>query len=258
MPQAVGRLVGRPAPDVELPGALPRRVLRQPRDARLPRPAALAHGRPGGSRALRRGAHARRSRDRLRLATPGRSRSRATPTTSRSRRAAASPSASTRSCSPRTPTRRWRCSPTRATASTSCSARSPTSPTRPCCTPTARCCRAAGARGRAGTTTCSTSPPARSTVTYHMNRLQSLRADREFCVTLNRTRGDRPGEGDPHDRSTRTRSSPPPAGRRRRATPRSAAATARTTAAPTGAGASTRTASPARCASRERLGGDRL
>jgi predicted NAD/FAD-binding protein len=24
-------------------------------------------------------------------------------------------------------------------------------------------------------------------VTYHMNRLQALRADREFCVTLNRT-----------------------------------------------------------------------
>ena len=30
-------------------------------------------------------------------------------------------------------------------------------------------------------------PAGRSTVTYHMNRLQSLRADREFCVTLNRT-----------------------------------------------------------------------
>jgi predicted NAD/FAD-binding protein len=30
-------------------------------------------------------------------------------------------------------------------------------------------------------------PSDRSTVTYHMNRLQSLRADRELCVTLNRT-----------------------------------------------------------------------
>ena len=35
-------------------------------------------------------------------------------------------------------------------------------------------------------------PETRSTVTYHMNRLQSLNADREFCVTLNRT-----GEIDP-------------------------------------------------------------
>src|SRR4051794_8844536 len=32
-----------------------------------------------------------------------------------------------------------------------------------------------------------TEPPGRTTVTYHMNRLQSLQADREFCVTLNRT-----------------------------------------------------------------------
>jgi len=30
-------------------------------------------------------------------------------------------------------------------------------------------------------------PPARTTVTYHMNRLQSLSAEREFCVTLNQT-----------------------------------------------------------------------
>ncbi len=30
-------------------------------------------------------------------------------------------------------------------------------------------------------------PPGRATVTYHMNRLQSLAAEREFCVTLNQT-----------------------------------------------------------------------
>jgi predicted NAD/FAD-binding protein len=30
-------------------------------------------------------------------------------------------------------------------------------------------------------------PTGRSTVTYHMNRLQALRADREYCVTLNRS-----------------------------------------------------------------------
>jgi predicted NAD/FAD-binding protein len=30
-------------------------------------------------------------------------------------------------------------------------------------------------------------PASRTTVTYHMNRLQSLRAEREFCVTLNKT-----------------------------------------------------------------------
>jgi uncharacterized protein len=32
-----------------------------------------------------------------------------------------------------------------------------------------------------------TEPSHRTTVTYHMNRLQSLRAEQEFCVTLNRT-----------------------------------------------------------------------
>jgi uncharacterized protein len=30
-------------------------------------------------------------------------------------------------------------------------------------------------------------PPGKPTVTYHMNRLQALKADREFCVTLNRS-----------------------------------------------------------------------
>jgi predicted NAD/FAD-binding protein len=32
-----------------------------------------------------------------------------------------------------------------------------------------------------------TAPRGHATVTYHMNRLQSLRAEREFCVTLNRS-----------------------------------------------------------------------
>ncbi len=37
-------------------------------------------------------------------------------------------------------------------------------------------------------------PGPRATVTYHMNRLQSLRAEREFCVTLNRTEAIDPGQ----------------------------------------------------------------
>ena len=37
-------------------------------------------------------------------------------------------------------------------------------------------------------------PAPTSTVTYHMNRLQSLRADREFCVTLNRSDAIDPGK----------------------------------------------------------------
>jgi uncharacterized protein len=37
-------------------------------------------------------------------------------------------------------------------------------------------------------------PGDHATVTYHMNRLQSLRADRELCVTLNRTEAIDPGK----------------------------------------------------------------
>jgi predicted NAD/FAD-binding protein len=37
-------------------------------------------------------------------------------------------------------------------------------------------------------------PGSRATVTYHMNRLQSLSADREFCVTLNRSEAIDPGK----------------------------------------------------------------
>ena len=54
-------------------------------------------------------------------------------------------------------------------------------------------------------------PVGRTTVTYHMNRLQSLRRDREFCVTLNRSEAIDPERGDPRRSATPTRSSPPPA-----------------------------------------------
>jgi predicted NAD/FAD-binding protein len=37
-------------------------------------------------------------------------------------------------------------------------------------------------------------PVGLTTVTYHMNRLQSLRAEREFCVTLNRTEAIEPAK----------------------------------------------------------------
>ena len=142
----------------------------------------------------------------------------------------------------------------RPTASTSCSARSPTSPTRRCCTPT----RALLPRRRRAWASWNyhllDEPPGKPTVTYHMNRLQALDADREFCVTLNRTEAIDPDEGHPHDRLLapglhrrgRGRAGAP----RRDQRPR----TARTSAAPTGAGASTRTASQRRCAWPSALG----
>ena len=37
-------------------------------------------------------------------------------------------------------------------------------------------------------------PTGMTTVTYHMNRLQNLTADREYCVTLNRSQAIDPGK----------------------------------------------------------------
>ncbi len=150
VPQASAVWSADPASDVVVSGALPDRVLRQSRDARLSGPPALANrtrrlvplrgGAPGPIR-------------RTRPASTHRSRaSRALPTTCWSRRAALSRADSTRSCSPPTPTRRSRSSATRPRVSTSCCARSPTRPTRRSCTPTSRCCPGAVARGRAGIT----------------------------------------------------------------------------------------------------------
>ena len=80
-----------------------------------------------------------------------------------------------------------------------------------------------------------------------MNHLQSLEADRPFCVTLNRTEPRSTPSTSSARSPTRTRSS---RARRWPAQSRhaeiSGACSARTTAAPTGAGAFTRTASSAR------------
>ena len=54
VPQASAVWSADPRADVDVPGALPGRVLRQPRDARLPRPAAVADGRRRLARATSR------------------------------------------------------------------------------------------------------------------------------------------------------------------------------------------------------------
>ena len=239
-PPGLGRVVGRPAPDVELSRPLPGRVLRQPRDARR-----SAAGRGGARSAAARRATSRRSSRRCATGCGCAPRSMqsaradhvlVTPRGGEAERfdevvlATHSDQALALLATP-------------AIASTRSSARSPISPTRRSCTPTSRCCPAAGARGRAGTTTCSTSRGPRATVTYHMNRLQSLRAEREFCVTLNRTAAIDPAQvirtiAYAHPVYTRRGRR-----RRRRACGEISGATAPTSAAPTGAGASTRTAS---------------
>ena len=135
VPQAAAVWSADPDADVELPGALPGRVLRQPRDARLRGPPAVAHG-----HAAARGATSRRSTrpfaDRIRLRAPVTRDRGASDDHVRRRRRALRPGRPRR---PRRPGARA-CSPTRPPPSARCSARSPTSPTRRSCTPTARCC----------------------------------------------------------------------------------------------------------------------
>ena len=60
-------------------------------------------------------------------------------------------------------------------------------------------------------------PAGRTTVTYHMNRLQSLRAERELLRDAQPDGGDRPGQGHRDDPLR------PPASTRRRGSRRSAA-----------------------------------
>ena len=87
-----------------------------------------------------------------------------------------------------------------------------------------------------------TSEPARRTqLTYWMNNLQSLASDTNFLVTLNRTEAIAPGEDHPHDPLRASCLHARGLWPHRRAMERSRASTAPTTAAPTGAGGSTRT-----------------
>ena len=145
VPQASAVWSADPRADVDVPGALPRRVLRQPRDARRSR------GRPH----WRDDRAAARARYVEALTAPVRA------TASASRTPVAAVDAATPTHVDVVPRRRGRRALRRGRArhprrpgagaarrperraSTRSSARSPTSPTRRSCTPTARCCRAA-------------------------------------------------------------------------------------------------------------------
>ena len=237
------RVVGRPRADVDVPGALPRPVLRQPRDARPARPADA-----GGWSPAARSATWRRwcapFRDRAAPLDPRRAPSAAhedgvtvTPRGGEPERFDEVVLAVPRRPGAGDAGRRRRRS------SASCSARSPTSPTRPSCTRTRACCRAAGARGRAGTTTCSTS---RRPGDGHLPHEPPAVAARRPRVLRDAQphRGDRPERDHPHDR-LRAPGLHRPTGKAAQARHGeiSGRAAARTSAAPTGAGASTRTAS---------------
>ena len=146
-----------------------------------------------------------------------------------------------RSSSRRTPTRRSRCSRTRPPTSGGCSARSATRANEAVLHTDASLPAAArAARARRGTT--ALGDDGRPTVTYYLNRLQALEAERDYCVTLNE---------DGRRRSTCSAASPTthPLFTRRDARARSAscrcspARAGRTTRARTSATASTRTAS---------------
>ena len=232
------------------PAALPRRVLRQPRRAQL-------RGRPawrtvtGGSRRYVEALIAP-FRDRIRLSAPVRAIVRPRTAGRRSGSTAAAerfdevvlavalrPGAA-HACRPQP------------TPSARCSARSPTSATRPFCTPTrALLPRRRAAPGELELPPGRRAPRGRTTVTYGMNRLQSLDAGARLLVTLNRTDAIDPPtviRTIEYAHPVFTPAASPPRARWAEIS----AASAPTTAAPTGAGDSTRTASGRRCESPKR------
>ena len=239
------RVVGRPRADVVLPGALPRRSSSP----------TTGCSRSPGARTGRRSRAARRAT------------SRRSPPPSPTASACARPIAAvTRHpthvdvvrrrrgrrgvrrgrASPRTPTRRWRCSTDPSAAEAEILGAFPYQPNEA----VLHTDRALLPRRRAAWAAWNyhllAEPRGRCAVTYYMNHLQSLDADRPFCVTLNRTaaidaraRHPRHPLRAPGLHARGDGRAAPPRGDQRRVS-------ARTTAAPTGAGASTRTAWPAR------------
>ena len=247
----VRRVVGRPAQGRLVPGALHRRVLRQPRHARLPRPPSWSTVAGGSARYVE--ALTAPFRERIRLRTPvssitrrdgdveilaaGSAAERYRP---RDRRHALRPGAA----HARATRERERellgaipYQPNEAVLHTDSTL-----------LPRRRAARSAWNFHLLR------EPKPLSTVTYYMNHLQRLDADRDFCVTLNRTEAIDPAKiirTIPYSHPCTRRAASP----RRPSTRRSAVwPSARTTAAPTGAGAFTRTASSARCAPARRSG----
>ena len=168
---------------------------------------------------------------------------RASTTASRSPSATPARSASTRSCSPPTPTRRCGCSPTPSDREHEILGAIPYQPNEAVLHTDRRLLPRRRRAWASWNYHLLPEPKAMTTVTYHMNRLQALDADREFCVTLNRSEAIDP------EKVLRTISYAHPVftADGARAQARHARdqrrATAPTTRARTGAGASTRTAS---------------
>ena len=249
------RVVGRPAPDVELPRPLPRRVLRQPRDARAARAAALARG-DGRLAPLRRGA--RRPVPRPPAARDAGARD-PPPPRPRDGQAARRRARALRRGRPRHALRPGARDARRRDAAR---ARGPRRDPVPGQRggPPHRHGPAPAAAARVGELEL---PPARRPGRPADRDLPHeppavARGGRAVLRDAEPHGRDRPGEGDPHDRVRASRLHV--GGQARPAPPRrdQRPASARTSAARTGAGASTRTASRARCGSPSALGGDAL
>ncbi len=170
-----------------VPGAGLRQIHAQPRLARAARPTAVAHDHRWIAPLPRRSWSHRSwtaSASRLRCTRSSLARPTAA-TVSRDPDRARSRILRSRRSSRRTATRPCACSATRPRPSGRSSVRSGTSATPRRCTPTSGCSRRTTRARRAGTTR---SGPATggATVTYWMNRLQSIESTRPLLLTLNR------------------------------------------------------------------------